>query len=159
MADGIELILGYTWKMLKDIPQFEGRTIEDLDDNPFEYREELRRAHRKACADMGFKFLKTDKENYDIYETPLGKRTMKPFVLECHYDPSNEETEEEAIIGISVSHRYFPIFVDWKDDNGSIYMAVFDEETNNILEIAINRILEELPWMSKAVWIVKQKHY
>lgn len=157
MAYGIELILGFPFEKWGDIPKsfikFEESVCAiDL----------LHEAHKKACAEMGFKFIGRWKTNpdYDVYVTPLGDRITAPFRLEKHLDESEMcETEKEAVIGISVSGRYFPTFLDWRDPHGTLYNIVFDDEMKKDMAIARKHIVEALPIMEKAVWIVKQKHY
>ena len=121
-------------------------------------------AHYNACLEMGWKPKGKKKKNtmigeYPIFETPLGLREFSPFSLEVHYDPGEMgEGPEQAILGVAVSGRYFPTFIDWEDSSGTIWNLVCDH-TQPMWVIAKKHICTALPWMKDAKWVVKEKHY
>lgn len=120
-------------------------------------------AHRKALTRMGFTNLRSNESSWatlTIADTPLGEREFAPFQLELFFDPYEVgDTEEDAIIGIGISGRYFPVFADWKNRSGTLDTVVFDDELERVMAIAKEEIVTVLPVFADAVWIVKMKHY
>jgi hypothetical protein len=132
------------------------------DDLPIlkEINEALVKAHYEACLEMGWILKKVGKyPEYPVYETPKGLREFSPFNLEVHFDHSEMgEKPEHAVIGVSVSGRYFPTFVDWENKHGTIYNIICDPN-QLIWQVAKKHICAVLPCFKNAQWIIKEKFY
>jgi hypothetical protein len=122
----------------------------------------LLKAWEISCEEMGWKLLEKAKKKKSFlpYMTPAGEREFSPWQLEFGYDPYNmEETPDQAIIGVAVSGRYFPTFLDWKDAHGGIWNFVFGPKPVQELEIARRNIIKAIPVFEAADWIIREKHY
>lgn len=183
MATGSEIFLGYIAKTKRARLAVENLGLrfdwkqehEDEDGNTdylafpskaknVEIEALLRGAHEKALADMGFTVVgpstKPHSADHVVAKTPLGMREFIPFSLGVNFDPDEmNEEPAQAVFGVAVSGRYYPRFVDWEDESGTIYPVVFDASLKKALKIAKTRIVEALPDFEKAHWIVKEQHY
>lgn len=121
---------------------------------------QLAQAWHAACLEMGWKFLNQESQNSYLYETPLGQRELIPFCFELFYDRSEfEDTPEQAILGIALSGRYFPTFLDWDDRHGGLYNYSIGPKLPKEMEIAIKHINKAFPFFEQADWIIKEQHY
>lgn len=81
--------------------------------------------------------------------------------LQLEYDPDEMgDTEDDAILGVSLISRYFPTFLDWMKDNGGSGDVI--ELTPLILsqiEIARKHLVGVLPFVKDAPIIIKELHY
>lgn len=130
------------------------------------YQAILLKAWHVSCAEMGWKPVekkkakKSRKDDYPVYITPAGEREFSPWQLQFSYDPGEMcETPDQAIIGVAISGRYFPTFLDWKDSSGGIWNFVFGPRPVQELEIARRNIIKALPVFENADWIVRENHY
>lgn len=166
MAYGVELVIGFNhekWnlvrKMKVKIPDLELSDDRNLT-IPKELYESISNAQRLAFEDMGFEFLRNSNGGWMIYTTPLGQREFTPWNLELYYDPHElGEKPEDAVIGVAISGRYFPTFLDWKNPNGTIDNQVVGPEPPKEIQIAHKRLIEAHSCFEKADWLIKMNHY
>lgn len=93
------------------------------------------------------------------YSTPIGVRRFQPFELRCHLDSEAEDMFDDAVVGVAVCSRFYPTFVDWRSEFGSLVPIVFDAELQADLDAAKKAIAKVLPEFEKAFWIVKKAWY
>ncbi len=175
MANGSELVLGFAppdYARVREalgirIPLADDEWEACRDDGPEEYLEKsaakvqklLREAHAECIATLG-KVLGTSRDRYTVVETALGPREFSPFRVELHYDWSEMgEKPEHTTFGVSLSGRYFPTFVDWKDPHGTLWPVRFDKETLALVQVARDAIERRLPIFKDAHLAVIEKHY
>lgn len=172
MAYGIEVVLGFNYEQLS---VFEGATgismprgdalraawsEQDIleGDRVVALNERLATAHRRACEKMGFTHKQT-KGRHEIYGTPLGVREMVPFTLEFFFDPGElGEEVEQSIVGVSISGRYFPTFLDWRSAHGTIWNQPVHPLPRE-MQIARDVIMMAIPGFSEASYIIRDVHY
>jgi hypothetical protein len=173
MAYGNELVFGFTYPKFKSFfGEFRKKKIDFNDLQDYDLAEEeiiepirkklkplLLEAWKKAAKDMEWEFIK-EKNDYFIYKTPLGDREFSPFKLQFFFDPHEMGEEiEDSIIGVSISGRYFPKFVDWRDPNGTITNVPIGPNPPKEITVACNRIIEAVPCFKNADVIVTMRHY
>lgn len=175
MPTSFEVHLGFTFPQFEMAERALGIKI-DLDDEDdemdgeyfkfssakkqIEAMNKVNRAWRKSLTDAGLKIAGQDPEEDDdssrlLVKTPDGNRTMGSFTLELNYDPNEIGHEpEDATIGISLSSRYFPTFLDYKDPHGTLTVLDLD-----LLQIARNNIEAEFPIFKQANVLIVEKFY
>lgn len=180
MAEGNEIILG--WPLLSPNPYIQGdlktrlekasndeeTDMEDIvdslndlaDDKTKEFQDKLIEAQKACFLRMGFDFTKlASKKDFIYAETPEGSREFKTFEIESAFDPFGcFESPSDGLIGISVCSRYFPIFADWRDPNGGIYLIRLSPPLEE-LSIAQEEIVKFLPEFETANYYVKLIYY
>lgn len=172
MAYGNELVLGFrppNWHIIEEALNFKMPENKDLfwhtriHNNGFdpEVQAALLDAWKKACDDMGWKFIKEKNNHHFIFETPLGEREFSPWTLEFQYDPNEmgEVYREHGVICVAISGRYFPTFLDWRDPHGTVWNLVVGPDIPKEMMVARKRIIEAVPCFEQAEWIVREKHY
>lgn len=166
MAYGNELILGLMGNDIVDaIGSIYGKAAtlqeiceEGVPPTPQTFKWYLDAAHQSCCLHMKWDHLRT-KGTYQVYETPLGVREFSTFDFELFYDVDEMgDTLDTAVFGVAVSGRYFPTFVDWKHEHGTLDPIVFDPKSNE-WDIARKMLVKAIPLLKKAQWIVKMCHY
>ena len=176
MAYGTELVLGFEPAMFGrvctalNVPVKFSDEPTDAELSEFQYLkletidEKFRAIHHQCCLDMGWTPLKKKKprfknDDYPIYETSKGPREFAPFRLELFYDPGEMgEDPEHAILGVALSGRYFPTFLDWKDPHGGVQF-VFNTELNNGIAAARLRLIEGFEIFDESLIAIKEIHY
>lgn len=108
-----------------------------------------------------YKLLEND---HILCNTPKGEREFSKFALEFHMDPNNmDESVKQAILGVGLSSRYRPRFLDWKSSRGMLWPVVFDKELLADIELAKKHLMPILrslsPEFEDACIIVKEMHY
>ncbi len=169
MPSGIELILGYPFPVWREkkISKHTGLTVSVVrreigpEDKLAKIDARLKTAHREALTKMGFRKIKNEKKGSHVFAlTPDGQREFSPFSLEFYYQPIDMSDDlDTAIVGVSISSRYFPRFADWRDPHGTFTPMIFDTELKKVQQIAKWEIVKAAPFMSDAVWIVKEIWY
>lgn len=85
---------------------------------------------------------------------------FSPIRLRFHFDPDNlGEMVEDGIIGIAISGRYTPTFLDWRNERGTMWNITFDKELLDMVELAKSHIVTVLPQFEKAHIIIRENHY
>lgn len=127
------------------------------------YHQALRKAHLCALGLLGFMVADVQRNaspSYTAFDTPLGRREFAPFELEFSFDPDEMgEEPKHAILGVPLSGRYTPTFLDWKNVDGTLHPVVFDTEMIRNIRIAREEILVAAPFMKAAPIIVIERHY
>lgn len=85
--------------------------------------------------------------------TPAGIRDMIPFCLELLHDDGDHEN---AILGVAVSGRYFPTFIDYQDKHGTLINVPLNLD---LMAIAKESIITHIPEFKSAEWFVVQIFY
>ncbi len=149
---------------LKEVPRGIASKI-DTDEIEIEspFSLPIQRAWLPALKEAGFKLVKTPAsltERIWTHLTPIGERAFWPWSLELHFDPHEMgETQDEAVVGVGITGRYYPCFADWKDAHGTLSPIVFDDGLEHMKAIAKKHIAAACPLFNQAHWIVKEKHY
>ena len=134
----------------------------DIVEIPEKHYKRLAKAHRAALAGAGFTVQRIDDQygRYLLTDTPLGTRCFRPFMFELFYDISEmDDTPETSTFGVGLSARYFPTFLDWKDEHGTLYPVRFDTEMDALIRVARHHIEAEFPIFSTATIAVVERHY
>lgn len=122
----------------------------------------LRGAHTAALIEAGFSGIKADKARGSVTaRTPAGMREMSPFSLGMLYDPNEMgDTEETAVLGVSITSRYKPCFADYQSPHGgNDQFDLGSEELARMQQIAKKHIAAAVPVFAEATWHVKMLHY
>ena len=70
---------------------------------------------------------------------------MVGFEFELSYDPYEIGDDENTMtFGIHMSGRYFPTFVDWQSEHGTLYNVNL-EDAFEMIKIAKEEIIKEFP--------------
>lgn len=135
-------------------------------------KKRLKVAHKAALEAAGFTPLGQDDRGYDVYDTPLGKRTFGTWELALFHDEEEVGTDfDTCLFGVNLSSRYFPTFLDWENEHGTLEPAiVLNEKFVEMTGIARQALLDlssmrdgQLAFffklMSEAQIMVMHRHY
>lgn len=94
-------------------------------------------------------------------KTPAGPREFQPFAAYLYGDAGEvgDVWPENFVFGISLASRYFPIWLDWRDENGTAGDFFFDAETEAMIAEARVAIVAAIPEFAAAFIAVKQIFY
>jgi hypothetical protein len=185
MAYGNELILGFNsakWPIAEKSLKFKmpkiaaADDVESADDDVFAdiaaaaiesvaqvVDKKLFKAWKRACAAMGWKDLGTwgkPPVSGIKWQTPVGPREIIPWTFEFQLDQDEMgEKPSDAIIGVPVSGRYWPTFVDWRNQHGTVWNLVVGPKEPIEMGIARSYIIEAVPAFADADWIIRERHY
>lgn len=118
------------------------------------YAQKCSLMHIASTSDV--KHIKRKTYNWDMV-TDKGQRNFRFFKL--YWDKDYDEDLENSVIGISVSGRYTPTFVDYENKQGTLYPIIFDAKTKKLMNLAKIYISENIPIFKKALWCVKEMRY
>jgi len=99
------------------------------------------------------------KEDYLLAQTKKGIREFSTFHLGNYGDEgeTNDTFPETYVIGVHLSSRYFPTYIDWEDPNGTI--SHFDYETMKpLIDLAkqelikVDKRFQEAHLFVKLIW-------
>lgn len=188
MANGNEIWLGYNYpeyhmRSPKDAPRLPWPLATDGSDDGDEiaFRERLdtyfhrkdvslplRKAHESCCLEMGW--LPAKKPRGITSRLPrtywrVGGKAGE--VLE--FDPFNFDVQiggeqgfevPDIPIGVPLSGRYAPVFLDYKNDGGlSNPLNLEDPELLKMILLAREHIFAHVPWLADAKWLLVECHY
>jgi hypothetical protein len=122
----------------------------------------LSEAQKELFAAVGWTRKGVSKgSGYEVWETPLGLREFSAFSLCLHLDEHEceEDPEEDGVLGVGLSSRYFPVFLDWADPSGALYTLKLDDEFKRLTDLAREKIAERLPAFAEAGLVVKPVWY
>lgn len=96
-----------------------------------------------------------------VVETPAGKWEFSPFSLGAEYGGEMEFFPPDMPIGVPLSSRYYPTFLDYRDPSGALPnpLVVWDRETAKMIEVAARHIVAAVPWLANAPTMVVEIHY
>lgn len=174
MAYGNEVVLGFVGALkirellaqlgfedpeplAEDMDKWLSECCDDI--NMFLAQQDMQDSHRRTLELAGFAFVKALDHDSAQYATPAGPRRFTQFQVELFWDQDMEPLPEQAVLGVSLSSRYVPTFLDWRDEHGTLYPIVFDDEMNTLIFLATEELTRVLPWMTDAKVIVLERHY
>lgn len=135
---------------------------------PEEFKQRLHIAWRKSIDDMGWalgtiidKDGKPAKSRYNGVISPWGNREAAYWVMHADYDPHEMgHTPEDWAIGVNLSSRYFPTFMDMKDAHGTLsYTILLNDEFFNYIKVAKENLVAVIPEMHDAQPYLRDKWY
>lgn len=87
---------------------------------------------------------------YLLVTTPAGPREFAPFVFEYAYDPDEVgDRPEDLTVGVALTGRYFPVFVDWQYSHGGSGSPIrLDRATHKFIDAATRAISDAIPEFS-----------
>lgn len=183
MATGIEIWLGYEYteyhaKAPPDAPRVpwplpaDGSEDGPREDWPAafdryadraEVRNRLEAAWVAACGETGWKVLKQKEKRYWPVRVPGSARAydFSPFCLDKQFGGEMGFDFPEVPIGVPLSGRYFPTFLDYKDSSGALPnpLVVWEPETARLIDVAARHITAAVPWLRDARTMVVLIHY
>jgi len=118
------------------------------------YAQKCSLIHIVSTSDV--KHIKRKTNNWEMV-TDKGQREFSFFNL--YWDKNYDEPLEYSVIGISVSGRYNPTFVDYENEQGTLYPVILDAKTKKLMNLAKIYISENIPIFKKALWCVKEMMY
>ena len=117
------------------------------------------KAWKNSIKRKGWKALLHEDERFFVINTEFGNREAKPWSLYICYDPWEVgDWPEDATISINLSSRYFPCFIDMKNDCGGLYSLDLTEIMSNVI-IAQEEIVKVVPEFSILKPILRDKFY
>lgn len=144
---------GFDWqKHYENLDDENNGFLLDLADADFDEikKKELKNAHGYACQDMGWTFKKK-KNDHVVYDTQLGEREFSIWSLTYYYDPDEAgHWATDALIGVNLSSRYFPTFIDWKSEHGTGLLKFSENQPEMV--IAKKHIIAAIPELADAKW-------
>jgi hypothetical protein len=171
MAFGFELVLGFPFEQFSKVSHLTKVDIQNRQwNNEDDFRDEvldeflhfsdaLKVAHLLTLKKVGFYDVVEDARGFTAI-TPLGKRDFSPFHLQWKFDPYELEDQiKDSIIGISLSGRYVPTFLDWKSTHGTISNVAINKELLDMVKIARTEIVKVIPEFADAELIIREEHY
>lgn len=92
--------------------------------------------------------------------TPLGEREFSSFEFLMYYDPHEMgDTPETAVLGVGLSGRYVPTFLDWRGAHGCIEHVKLDDHTMQMIAKAKEEICKVVPAASTFEVVFVECHY
>jgi hypothetical protein len=189
MATGIEVWFGYTYpeyhkKAPITAPRLpwplptdgsEDGPLEEFPDRFDEWSgtldEALQAAHHAACVAVGWKPVPKPKKKKSalpqvFFETPARETwnecgtEFSPFGLAMEWGGEMEFELPEVPIGVALSGRYRPVFLDYATD-GCLPnpLVIWTPETKKMIEIARGEIVKRVAWLLDAKPMVVEIHY
>lgn len=129
----------------------------------------VKEAWDTAMAEMGWPFKLENANAYGMNtldymeaKTVYGYRTCRKFSIDIDYDPDEmgHTLGEDVTIGVQLSGRYFPVFVDMSDSHGTVSLHhMAHPEYQNLINVAVRNIVAKVPELSDAVVFFKEIHY
>ena len=98
-------------------------------------------------------------DGYFDVTTEYGTKTAAPWGLALQFDPHEVgEGPEHVTLGVDLSSRYFPTFIDMKNSHGTLDGIDFDVMYHDI-QIAKEEILKLVPELADAKVIIRDIFY
>jgi hypothetical protein len=171
MAYGAELVLGFKFQDFAKIAHLtsvdlqnynfedEYDTKEQVSNDFMQYFDALKIAHLEALKTAGFPVVSEPGSLLKAI-TEMGEREFVSFRLKWYFDPYEmDDSVEDGIVGIALTGRYRPTFLDWKNKHGTISGLSINQELLEMVEIARTEIVKVIPVFADAELIIKENHY
>jgi len=178
LAYGNEVIIGWRIKEFCKLFGLKMPTKKEWEEEDFEFKEKvanmlsaskLANAHTTALVLVGIaKNLRKPSsypwnDNSDRYvegDTSKGVRIFSFISMEVVGDEPEigDEYPDDFVVGIPISGRYVPTYLDWKDENGTLETISLDEMQGEIQTIR-NEIEKVEPLFKTAKIYVKMRFY
>lgn len=171
MANGNEVVLGFRFHeygSLNELSSLDLTTLNERSEDEIRdalwtdfnlFNDALKMAHIEMLKEAGFTIL-GERNGHIVAQTPMGVREFSPIHLYFYFDPYELGEEiEDSIIGIAISGRYVPTFLDWRSEHGTMWNITFDNELLDMAEIARAQIVKVLPQFQRAHIIIRETHY
>lgn len=114
-------------------------------------------AERLGWKYMGFGAYPYNKTHH--FETPFGLRRVSQFHLEYQYDPDEAGDDEDmASLGVALSGRYVPTFLDIESPHGALY-SVDLMDALEMSKSAIEEIVREVPELADMRLLLREIFY
>ena len=135
--------------------------IEIGDKNLPELSEKTKESWLNAIAKKGWPVsLRTIGSGYYIIDSEFGKRESSPWSFDIQFDPHEVgDRPEDATMGINLSSRYFPTFLDMHNMHGTLGSIIDFEALHKDIEIAKEEIIKLIPEMADAKIVTRDIWY
>lgn len=187
MADGMEFWFGFDYKdatplfnhlNISGSPEEIFKSYYETDEYPIdEYMDtdagkqlnkNLRTAWERSTAKLFWPFMgynvnakhrKPNDTSHPVLDTPWGLRECSVWGLSEYRDGEYEVEYKDAFIGVNLSARYFPTYLDMSSEHGTLDDCVIDDEFLKKIAIAKEELIYILPVFSNAKVRLLQIHY
>lgn len=122
--------------------------------------DQLARSYDRSLAKAGWTYeVDSDSYDYRLVQSPWGPRRSGVWDLILQFDTLEIGDQIDDIsLGITLSSRYFPAFVDMKNQHGTLGNTI-SLEGNSLIGIATDEIKKELPYFANATLYVREIFY
>lgn len=98
---------------------------------------------------------------YFNVDTPAGRRECSPFRLGMALYGEMGYDFPAVPIGVALSGRYFPTFLDYRDESGTLPapLVVWTPEMAGMIDAAVRHIVSRVPWLGRGKTMVVEMHY
>jgi hypothetical protein len=94
------------------------------------------------------------------YDTPEGTRKFSPFSFQAFSDEDERKSFPDGYrFGVSLASRYFPVYLDWREKNGTDGNFVLDQTLTAEIDVARTIIAEAVPCFADSVTAVLLQWY
>ena len=167
MGQSLNIFLGFSFDQF-DVFEKELTAVIDLEDQTINMPDGVLdnllsaalKAREVALSQVGFTFDRKVKE-YSIYHYIFKKESgeeieFSDLRFDLQYSPSEmNDDKEHAIIGFCLPGWYGPHLIDCNEDDGGGYMTIFDEKTNDIIQLFKDELTKSFPVFAQARIIAK----
>jgi hypothetical protein len=145
-----------------DITSLDGIYDMHSNDALIDINARLEAAYFAAASNLGWSyegFGSYPYHNTHHYKTPFGLRRVSPFVLAFIYDPDEAGDDESmASLGVALSGRYTPTFLDIESAHGCLYNVDLQDALEKS-KLAIDEIVKLIPELTGMKLILREIHY
>jgi hypothetical protein len=179
MAYGVEVVLGWPEREFAAVSALLGVKLPVTEDDWQDVRDHgcddwmrlqdgfevldksIKSAQIKMLAEEGYQYLGWEDDSLHlVYDTPWGRRDFQAMRLALYYDwREMGERPQDAVVGVSLSSRYRPMFLDAQDPHGTIYHFILDEPMQGRIALARRRLTQHVPAFDTSRLMVVQQHY
>ena len=98
--------------------------------------------------------------DYFYIQTEYGTRISSPWSLGIEYDPHEVyDSPEEMTMGVDLSSRYRPVFLDMANEHGALGSTICLEDMNNDIIIAKEELIKLVPELANNKVIFRDIFY
>jgi hypothetical protein len=123
--------------------------------------DDLRQAHRALLSGYFGTSVKEDEHGYFDLVTPAGARKFSVFRAEPYIGEAYEfwYAPENSFFGVALASRYFPVWLDWREEHGTDGCFVLDAELSALVEEARTAIAKHIPEFAGAIIALEPVFY